>query len=182
MVITGLINLTNIVLAWFLVFGHGGFRPMGVAGSAVAAVTAQVFGSVIALVWLFVAPRGIRLRPADLFARVGSAKELVRLSIPSGFESLMMDGARTVATFFLTTLGSAAAAASYISANAEAVSYMPGYGFAVAAAILAGQKLGAGDEEGAREVVKQCLLIGMVVMGGFGLLFIAVPSAGPAAG
>ncbi len=176
MVITGLINLTNIVLAWFLVFGHGGFRPMGVAGSAVAAVTAQVFGSVVALVWLFVAPRGIRLRPADLFARVGSAKELVRLSIPSGFESLMMDGARTVATFFLTTLGSAAAAASYISANAEAVSYMPGYGFAVAAAILAGQKLGAGDEEGAREVVKQCLLIGMVVMGGFGLLFIAVPS------
>ena len=177
MVITGLINLTNIVLAWFLVFGHGGFRPMGVAGSAIAAVTSQIAGSVIALAWLFSAPRGLRLRPLDLFSKGGSAAELVRLSLPSGFESLMMDGARTMGTFFLTILGSAAAAASYVAANAEAVSYMPGYGFAVAAGILAGQKLGAGDEEGAREAVRQSLLVGMTVMGAFGLLFVAIPSA-----
>ncbi|MHB8757252.1 MAG: MATE family efflux transporter [Bacillota bacterium] len=176
MVITGLINLLNIVLAWFLVFGHGGLRPMGLAGSAIAAVTSQVLGAVVALTWLFASPRGIGLRPSHLFARGGSASELVRLSVPSGFESLLMDGARTMGTFFLTTLGSAAAAASYVAANAEAISYMPGYGFAVAAGILAGQKLGAGDEEGAREAVRQSLLIGMSIMGAFGLIFIAFPS------
>ncbi|HEY3315050.1 MAG TPA: MATE family efflux transporter [Bacillota bacterium] len=176
MFVTGLLNVVNIILAWGLVFGHFGNQPLGVIGSALAAVLAQVFGAGLALAWVFSPRCRLGLRLSQLTRGRGPSGELARLSLPSGVESLTMDTARTFGMFFVTALGSVASAASYVSMNAEAFSFMPGYGFAVAASILAGQKLGAGDEAGAKEAVRQCLVVGMAVMGGIGLFFLAVPS------
>lgn len=77
------LNLLNICLDWLLVFGHGPFQPMGVAGAALASSISQWFGAVWAIVIIkkrfglsfnfgFKDVRRLFVIGGDLFIRTGS--------------------------------------------------------------------------------------------------------------
>jgi len=62
-------------------------------------------------------------------------------------------------------------AAHTVGIMIEAISFLPGFGFAQAATTLVGQRLGAKQPEQARKYGNQALLIGLIVMGFVGLTF-----------
>jgi Na+-driven multidrug efflux pump len=61
--------------------------------------------------------------------------------------------------------------------NIQSVSFMPGYGFGVAASALISQNLGAGDTVKAERAGYESAKLGMMLMGLMGAVFIAVPEA-----
>lgn len=174
--ITGTANLVNIVLDYVLIFGKAGAPSLGVRGAALATVIAQAVGLGLASVALFDPQGNYALRPLRaLRPAPRQLTALAKVSAPAALEGLLMDGARTVGLVLVGALGTVPFAANEVALAAESLSFMPGYGFAVAAGILTGQNLGAKKPERARgfalETVKLCVLTMSVV----GLSFLLFP-------
>lgn len=175
LLIAATVNALNAIFDYLLIFGVAGLPRLGVAGAALASLTAQVAGGILGLVALARQNPAFRPRWAGWRPHWETIRRLVRLSIPAALESLFMDGARTVNMFAVSGLGVAAFAASQVAVAAESLSFLPGYGFTIAASILVGQKLGARAPGEARNSVVQALLLALAVMSSMGLFFLVMP-------
>jgi MATE family multidrug resistance protein len=85
MVAAIVMNITNLFLAWCLVFGKLGLPAMGVEGAGIAAVASSYIGLVIVLAWTLLP----RFRNEYRYYRLSNldrstAWEIIRLSVPSG--------------------------------------------------------------------------------------------------
>ncbi len=173
--VTIITNVINVVGDYLLIFGRLGFPAMGVTGAAVALVVGQGVGTMVALYVLF-RRRDIQVHIKSLVhPHIPTIRKIVALSFPAGIETLLRDGARTLTTFVIASMGTVAMAAQQVTVAAESLSFMPGYGFAIAASILTGQSLGAKDPGRAEESTYQASTLAMYVMGGMGVLFLLFP-------
>lgn len=169
-------NIFNIVGDYVLIFGKLGFPALGSQGAAIATGTAQILGAAITFYYLFRGSGIIKLSFRKLFTfEKESVKSLVRLSVPAGLEVTMNEGSRLISSFWIAQLGTVAYAAHSVAVAGESLSFMPGYGFAVAAATLVGQRLGAGKPEEAVKSTKRSVLLGALLMGSVGVLFFTIP-------
>jgi len=169
-------NIFNIAADYVLIFGKLGFPALGSQGAAIATGTAQILGAAVTFYYLFRGSGVIKLSLGKLFAfEKTSVKTLVRLSVPAGLEMTMNEGSRLISSFWIAQLGTVAYAAHSVAVAGESLSFMPGYGFAVAAATLVGQRLGAGKPEAAMESTKRSVLLGVLLMGSVGVMFYLIP-------
>lgn len=170
-----LANATNVVLDYLLIFGAGPVPKLGVAGAALATVLGQTVGLFAIMAFVF-RRRAVSISPRDILAFDGRLlKRLISVSSPAGLENLLVDGARTCVTFMMAALGTTSFAAAQIAITAESVSFMPGYGLAIAAGVLTGQGLGRKDMDYTRFEIAQCLVLSISVMGILGSLFLLLP-------
>lgn len=167
-----IVNGINIVVAWVLVNGVLGFPRLGVAGSATGAMLGRLVGGLLVVFLLWRGRSGLCLRSGRLALDVSLVRRILRVGVPTGVEQLifrlgMMSYVRVVAA-----LGTIAYAAHQVAINAESLSYMPGFGFAVAATTLVGQGLGARDPERAERDGFIAFAIGAGIMTIMGICFI----------
>lgn len=169
------VNGLNAGLAWILVNGKWGLPQLGVAGSAVGAATGRTIGGLLAIFLLLRGRRGLRLSLARLRPDFGLIGRILRVGLPSGAESLLFRTAQM--TFFrvVAGLGTAAIAAQQVALNATSISFLPGFGFAVAGTTLVGQSLGAQDPHRAERSGYSAFLWGAGFMIGIGLILLAFP-------
>jgi len=73
-------------------------------------------------------------------------------------------------------MGAVPFAANSIAVSAESISFMPGYGFAVAASALVGQNLGASMKDDAENSALQSTVMGVLFMTATGLMFFLFPT------
>ncbi len=175
LLVTVIANVINIVGDYLLIFGVGFFPEMGVAGAALAFTISQVVASGFAFYALSLRRRVHLSRDSILHPHMPTLKRLLTLSLPAGISVLMMDSARTVTTFIIAAEGEAILAAHQVAITTEALSFMPGYGFALAAGVITGQSLGAGLEDRARAGTIECAKLASLVMGSVGVLFLVFP-------
>ncbi|MFP4201003.1 MAG: MATE family efflux transporter [Clostridia bacterium] len=175
LLVTTIGNVVNIVGDYFLIFGVGFFPTMGVAGAAVAFSISQLIAAGFACYALSLRRRVHLSRQSITHPDPGALKSLLAMSLPAGISVLLMDSARTVTTFIIASRGEAILAAHQVAVTAEALSFMPGYGFALAAGVITGQSLGANNMARARAGVRECARIAALVMGSIGLLFLILP-------
>ncbi len=169
MVITGVINVINIVLDYLLIFGNLGFPQMGALGSAVATTTARGVGGLLILYVLF--KRGsilkLPLRGGWGFHRDAIAR-IINIGGPSAVEQFIMQLGLLVFSVLAVSLGTNDLAAQQIAFNISGFSFLPAFAFGVAALTLVGQNLGAKNPERAEQSAIQALKSGttwMVLMG-----------------
>mgnify|MGYP000936039829 CR=1 FL=1 len=144
MMVTGLINLINIGIAYLLIFGQMGFPALGVEGAAWAAAISRAIGVAILLGLLLRGRGALDIRGRDgwlpntrIYARI------TRLGTPSMLEQLAMSGGMLVYGIIAISLGTTVYAVQRITFQALSISFMPGMGFAMAATAMVGQCLGA---------------------------------------
>lgn len=171
-----LINIINITLDYLLIFGKMGFPELGVKGAALATAIAQIFGFTFILIYVFkystIKPRLKYLIEFNT-TRLSS---LVHLSVPSALQEGSFSISRLLSNFFIISLGTISFAANQIATTIESVSFMPGWGFAVAATTLVGHKIGEGDYKKAREYANTSIFLGVIVMLFCSVLFLLVPN------
>jgi putative MATE family efflux protein len=169
-------NTFNIVGDYVLIFGKFGFPALGAKGAAIATAGAQAVGFIICLIYLIKGTQGVKIRRKNLFRfHKESLKSLIDLSIPAGMSEFMNEGSRLVSSFWIARLGTVAFAANSLAVAAESISFMPGFGFAVAATTLVGQNLGAGEYDMAKIAAKKCVIYSSALMGIVGLVFYIFP-------
>jgi len=141
-------NVVNVFLVYGMVFGRFGFPEMGVRGAALASGLAYTAGAVISLVmwlkgWLRI---GVGTGVALTKRRV---LQLFRIGLPAGVEQLIFQVGFVAFMYVVSFYGTAPYAAYGIGVQLLSLSFVVGFGFAIAASTHVGQRLGAGDPEGA---------------------------------
>jgi len=174
MLIMIVVNIINIGVAWSLTQGVAGLPRWGVIGSGLGAASAQTIGGTIVLILLVRGRAGIRLGLQLPRLDPVRIKRILNIGLPAGAEQILLQFALTSLTVVLAGFGTEAYAAHQVSWRVVQLSYLPGWGFAVAASTLVGQELGARQPQRAREsgyVAFRGALIMMTTLGIVILLF-----------
>lgn len=178
MKVNAALNVANIIGNYILIYGNFGAPAMGVAGAALATTLSRVLGTFM-LLWHVRSGRGAihigRLRgfrfDSDLIRRilnVGVAASAERVSLNLGLVFYV----RIVAA-----LGTLQYAAHAVALNAEAISYMPAFAFAVSATTMVGQALGADRPDFAERSTWECWRLSSWMLAVGGALLFLFPEA-----
>lgn len=173
--ISALINVINLVLDYMMIFGIKPFPELGVKGAALATLIAQFCGFVCVITYTLKKSK-IKLHLKYIKSiNMNRLKELIRLSIPSSLQEGAFDISRLISTFMIMHLGSVSFAANQITTTIESLSFMPGWGFAVAATTLVGHKVGEKNHKQAKDYADTCAILGSLVMSFCSLAFLLFP-------
>ena len=169
------VNIINVVISYCFIGGHFGLPILGVRGAASGAAVARTFGCIVTLVVLLRGRAGLILnRP--LWPEWAMIKRVARVGLPFAGEQAVFQGALIIFLGMITQLGTAAYAAHNLVIRIESLSFLPGWGYGIAASALVGQGLGARDPDEAEaasyEALRQTSII-MLVLGG---IMVAIPS------
>jgi putative MATE family efflux protein len=142
-------NLANIVLNLVLVYGVAGFDGLGIAGSALGTLVAQV-GSAVALVWVVV--QTARRESAPLRPDLPGIRRAGRAGVPLIMRTLMLRASLLVMTYAAARLGDADLATMQLALTIWTFLAFALDAVAIAAQAITGRYLGAGDAAGTRAV------------------------------
>jgi len=170
--ITLAMNVWHVLAAVALIFGIGPLPALGLAGAAVGTASAQLLGGMLAL---FLVVSGRRFLKLDLHTILHWNRQLIkhilRLSLPTAGESIVMRLGFILFMRIVSALGEVALAAHQIAVNVESLSFMPGFGLSVASTTLVGQSLGAKKPELAEKSIRTTMCFSLAVMGAVGAIF-----------
>jgi putative MATE family efflux protein len=165
LVAISVVNLVNVTLAWSLTRGLFGLPQLGVAGTAIGASLGQAAGGLMVLGLLLRGRGGLRVAPAHIFRLARShVRRILRVGLPAGAEQVLLQLALINMAAIVTRLGTEAVAAHLITLRLTAFSYLPGFGFSIAATTLVGQELGARQPDRARASVQAAMWLAVLVM------------------
>lgn len=181
------VNLVNVVLNFLLIYptrqltlfsyeftmwGAG----QGVIGAAIASAIAYTVGGILITIVLWrhpqVSPRGESLRPDVTIIR-----PCLRVAMPNMLQRFGTSLGYVAFASMINSLGDVSTATHTIANTVESAFYIPGYGMQTAAATLAGNAYGAGDEKRLKELARMFFPIEIILMIFSGAaLFFAAPA------
>ncbi|HZT79484.1 MAG TPA: MATE family efflux transporter [Gemmataceae bacterium] len=172
--VLGGVALLNVPLAWGFFHGVGPLPGQGFAGIAVGTATANVLGALAVLTVLARGRAGLRLRLPLLRPDWPLLWRLLRVSVPAGIDSLSVAACQLWFLSIVNHLPYAESSAHGIALGWEAMSYLSGYAFGMAAMALVGQFLGAGRPRQAARAGWTAFGMGCAVMCLMGAVFYAL--------
>jgi MATE family multidrug resistance protein len=171
-------NIVNAAGNWILIYGHLGFRAMGITGSGWSTCIARIYmaGVLVAtLLWVEskrALPRWIR----EIRIDVKRMQALLKLGAPAAMQILCEIGAFSAATALCARLGPVPLSGHEIALNCAALTFMVPLGISSAAAVRVGQQLGRSDTVGARRAGWSAIMLGAGFMVCTGLVFVSIPT------
>ena len=137
------VHVLNVTISYPLIFGYLGLPELGVAGAAIGTAASLVIATLIHIVL------GLRLAAGDgllrrLPARTDIAR-LLRLGLPNAMQQLLFAMGFTALFWIVGQIGTQELAVAHVLVTFSLVAILPGLGFGIAAASLAGQAIGRGN-------------------------------------
>jgi putative MATE family efflux protein len=169
------INIINVILDWVLIFGNLGVPAMGVMGAALASGISFFAGSLL-LVFLSIFTKDGLFTLKRTYLSISHFIRIARIGVPSMIERFAMSFSQLlVMSLAVNPLGALAIASFHIVMRLASLSFMPGFGFAMATATLTGQHLGASDPDGAERMVWTGTLQCGILMAVISTLYFTLP-------
>ena len=155
----------NIILDPIFMFGWLGFPAMGTAGVALATILVQLYGNI------YLARKVIK-SPAFNLEMLKSAQlslktmlEILHQGLPASLNMMTTSiGFFILNTYAMRYGGDVVVAAYGATLRIEQLTTLPALGLNMAALTIGGQNFGAGHLERVREVYRQCLRYGFILM------------------
>ena len=165
-----LVNVVNVVLNFLLIYPSryiiGLYVPgadLGVIGAAVASAVSFLVGgiTITAALWRHqvISPKGQPFRPDWAVLN-----PCLKIALPNALQRFGTSLGYVAFASMINSLGDVATAAHTIANTVESAFYIPGYGMQTAAATLAGNAMGAGDERRIRDLGKMIIAIEVFLM------------------
>ncbi len=161
----------NVPLATGFSSGFWLFPNLGFVGIAWGTGLSHVIGCGLVLLALVRGRYGLDLTLAELMPDRDLLYRLLRVSIPAAVDSLSVGVFQFVFLGLINGLGKIPAAAHGIAIQIEALGYLSGSAFGVAAVSMVGRSLGAGRPDLASRSGWTAMGAGALVMSAMGLLF-----------
>jgi len=168
---TLIVNILHVVVAYPLIYGKLGLPAMGVKGAAIAIAISECLGAV----FLFIRSLNRRYIIPSRNLEMRLTTMTIKLGWPIFVDRLLQNAGSMVFAKVILLYGTAVYAAHQVGLAIEAISFMPGYGIAVAAATMVGQNLGAGRPEDARLSSYEANRLAVFLMAGMGFVFFFFP-------
>lgn len=163
------VNTLNIALDPVLIYGLGPIPAMRHIGAAHTSTIVLILG-MLAMFWATRQRFRGSWRP-----QVALFTANLRYGIPMGVQWMLEGASWVVFMGLMARIGDAALAANTAVMRIISVSFLPGYGIAEAANVLAGRYTGAGEEALVPRVWRSAVLLGVILMGLCGVIFFIVP-------
>lgn len=189
----GIANVLNIVGNFLLIYNSASYAihipftdltitlaipgfGMGVAGAALSTAISRAISSFIILYILFSGKSAIKFTLKDRYRiNMDIIKRILNIGTPAAAEMLSMRVGQMLYGRKVAMLGTIAYASHRIALTAESVSYMPGFGFALAATTLVGQYLGAKKPEMSEKSGYEANRLALIFMSVIGVLLFFIP-------
>lgn len=142
---------TNIGLNLCFIKGWLGFPRIGIAGVAIATVSARALEIIITLVYVRRRKSLVRLRFMDIFKRSKLlSKDFLRYSMPVVLNEMLWGTAISLSATVIGHLGQEPIAAQSVATTVRQLAMVVVFGIANATAIIVGKEIGAGRVERAK--------------------------------
>jgi putative MATE family efflux protein len=171
LVVMGIVNAVNMVASYALAAGVGPLPELGWTGIALGTALGHCCGATIITGLLIGGRAGYYLRLRDMRPDWHLIRRLLRVGIPGGIDAVGVTLCHLLYLRLILQLGDVAAAAHGVAIQVEAIGFMPGGAFQIAASTLTGQYLGARDLRRARHSVLMATGIAMAIMIAAGVVF-----------
>ena len=169
LMVMAVVNIINVAVAWVLVEGVGPFPALGVLGAGLGSAVGRCAGGLLVVGLLMRGCSGLRLQWHGPDLQV--IWRIMRVGLPASLDQLIFRLGMLAYVRVVSALGTVAFAAHQIALNGESISFMPGWGFAMAATTLVGQGLGARDAERAERDALLAFLVAAGFMSVMGVAF-----------
>ncbi len=162
------VNLLHVLTAYPLIYGSWGLPTLGIKGAGMAVGFAEAAGVAFLFwrCWPLFSPTTLR---RDLISAVW------QVGAPVSGERLVQQAGIMLYTTIVLLYGTVSYAAHQVGLSIEAFSFLPGYGFAVAASTMVGQSIGAGKYIRAKIENWEANRMAAVIMASMGFVFFFFP-------
>jgi putative MATE family efflux protein len=167
--VTVVMNVIHVAIAYPTIYGRWGLPRWELEGAAVAVAVSTLVGSLWLLALVY--RRGLLARGrSEHFARA-----VVRVGAPVSVDRTLQHASQLVFANVVLLYGTAAYAAHQVGLAIEALSFLPGAGFALAAETAFGRSLGANNLARARIQSLEANRLAVLTMAAIGALFYFFP-------
>ncbi len=152
----------NLLFNYFLIFGKCGFPELGVAGAAIATVISRFVELIIVALATHLRPEKfpfIKGAYRSIKVPLSLCKKIAVTGTPLLINEVLWSLGMTFINQNYSTRGLVVVAATNITTTAWNLFCIIMFAMGSAVSILVGQKLGAGDEEGARDIDAKLIFI-----------------------
>lgn len=167
--------IANTILNYILIFGHLGFKPMGVKGAAIATLISRIIEVSMTLGMVYLGKNTLAAKAKNL---IHIPRELIERFVKSAVHIVLNDGlwglGVTVCTIAYARTGKQSMAAVQIANTVQNIFFVLIGGLASATAIMIGNKIGEGTEETAYKYAVKSLKLALVLGFVHGLLLLLV--------
>jgi MATE family multidrug resistance protein len=167
-------NLLNVLFNYILIFGHWGFKPMGVMGACWGSFYARVFMAIAMILYIYCKPSFRIYR--DGFRMKGFSMKVIREilgnGIPVGLQWIFEVGAFSFAGLMVGTIGTTQQAAHQVALTIAACTYMFASGLSAAVSVRTGNEFGKKNFSEMRKAGLSGFLMVLIFMFSCALLFI----------
>jgi putative efflux protein, MATE family len=168
----------NLLVAYTLIFGHFGAPALGLHGAAIAAVSANLTGFLIALLYVESQPR---MRSFEIFVRFWRPDwsmlwEIFVLGLPISFTILAETSLFSAASLLMGMIGKLQLAAHGIALQLASIAFMIPLGLAQVATVRVGLANGRDDMVGVRRAGVAVLAISILFTAVGGVLYAVAPA------
>ncbi len=144
MTINLIVNVLNLVLDVFLIFGLWIFPRLETFGAGLAVGIAQTVGFIITLTFLRNHKSSLFLAMMEITQpKMATFKKLFKLGIPTTIEQLVWSMGQIILSFFAAQINVTALAAHQVLVRIQSVLSMVNWGFSITGMTLVGKSIGA---------------------------------------
>lgn len=156
-----LINIINIILSYFLVYGLSldtinikiSFNGLGVKGAAIAVISARLIGALLFVYALFGRSNSIRFKAIKEFRlNMNMQKSILNIGLPAGIETFLFNIGKFVQQVFIISLGTVSMASNTIAWSVFSLLIIPGNAISIVATTMVGNFMGMGNPEEAEKI------------------------------
>lgn len=164
MVISAVSLGCNTLLNWILIFGHFGFKPMGVEGAAIATVIARVVELILMITIVYKCKYPLAGTISEM---TDVSKEFIKKFFKTTTPVILNEGLWALGTTMYSAayarINTQAVASVQIANTIQSIFMVICFGIGNACAVMLGNKIGEGKKEDAFHYVKKFSIIGPVI-------------------
>jgi multidrug resistance protein, MATE family len=171
-----IINLSNIILDYVLIFGAFGLPRLGLSGAGLASAISNIIGCLYFVSATFVPYYRKTYRYySGLRIQWSVMRQIIKISAPVSFQNILILLGFLVFVAIAGKIGTSAQAASQVVITALFMSFLPCFGFGIGAQTLVGQSLGTRDFALAKRYGLEAARLATYFTTVLGLVFILLP-------
>jgi len=149
----------NFALAPLLIFGINGFLQYGMAGAALSTLVSYLTAFIIG--YYLLRKRNLVKRFSEYEFSKKIIKHTLKIGLPVSLNGLAFSLIYVFISSFVADYGTVGLAAMGIGHRSEAIAYQISVGLSLAATILVGQNIGAGNKDRAEKLAWRIFALGM---------------------